>query len=91
MARINFPAEWFPADRCDVMEDGNGRLAFAPSTHGTYAVYPLGKASKQRAVTIPGPFKAAIPFGTTDVELSKDGEMYILDLNALGAHQEAAE
>lgn len=69
--------------RATVYSDGNGKLAFSFGDQGDFAVFRPSKSAKSHAVTIPATHNSRIPFGTTDVTLTQDGDMWVLDLNSL--------
>lgn len=68
--------------RCDIYNDGT-RLAFAMGIRGQYAVIETGPNSKARKVTIPAQFAENVPYGTTDVSYTTDGDMIVVDLAQL--------
>ena len=83
VASAIFPDGWAHGPRCDVYSDGNGRLAFKFGERGEYKVGTSGPKSRAKLVTIPSQFRARIPYGTTDVMMTSEGGMYVLDLNAI--------
>lgn len=92
LALLVLPGGFITCERVDVYSDGN-RLAFSPSPTGSYTAKKKG-GGHQRRISIPSPFHKRIPFGTTDVELDRDGEMLVLDLDQpalAGATAHAAE
>lgn len=70
----------FP-NRADLYSDGNGKLAFALGDEGAASVRMSGRTAR---ITIPAQFADRIPYGTKDVSLVRDGDMFVLNLNALG-------
>lgn len=92
LAYLALPGGFITGNRADIYSDGN-RLAFLPSPTGSYVVRSGGRG-RQDLIAIPSPFYKLIPFGTTDVELDRDGEMLVLDLDQpalAGATAHAAE
>jgi len=71
------------AKRADIFSDGNGRLAFSFATDGGYSVITPAKSSLCSHITIPAKFADRIPFGVTDVVLTRDGDLLVLDLAQL--------
>lgn len=70
-------------DRASFYSDGNGKLAVAFGDSGDFSV--MRNKSGTARITIPRQYAHKIPFGTTDVFLSADGDMLVLDLSAIGA------
>jgi hypothetical protein len=82
--RILWPAVMVTAKRVRVASDGGGRLAFTFTDDGEYAVwFPAGSGA--RMSTVPAEFRHHIPVGTTDVNMSRAGDAWVLDLNELPA------
>ena len=82
-ASLILPGDMVHADHATIYCDGNGKLAFAIGDRGEYKVKARG-TSRTRCVTIPNTYADRIPYGTTDVSLSRDGDMLVLDLNQIG-------
>lgn len=79
-AHLFLPVEMVTADRVDLYSDGAGRLAFHMHDNGARAVFQAAKEKKRRRITIPKPHSEALPFGTHVCELTRDGDMLVLDL-----------
>lgn len=79
------PRDYVTGKRATFYSDGNGKLAVQMADEGDYMVFSGGKGSLQMRVTIPAEYRDRIPFGTTDVTLTRDGDMWVLDLNSIGA------
>lgn len=84
-AFLIIPEGMAPGPRASVYHDGD-RLAFAFGQRGDYKVGAAG-AGKAFKVTIPSQFADRIPYGTTDVTPTRDGDMLVLDLSAIGQAQ----
>lgn len=91
-ATLVFPEGWVTSEKCDIYSDGSGRLAYRPCKAGAYKVRKNYKAgSRASFVTIPSEFIDRIPYGTTDVTLTSEGGMFVLDLNSIRKLSVAAE
>ena len=82
--RIFWPAGMATAKRVRVASDGNGRLAFTFTANGEYAVWSAAGAVSMVS-SIPPEFRHRIPVGTTDVNMTREGDAWVLDLNELPA------
>lgn len=84
-AALIVPAGMIDADanRAEIFHDGGNRLAFRFGDTGEFAVWHWGNGARSLKVHIPAGFADAIPAGTTDVAVHKDGGFYVLDLGQL--------
>lgn len=70
------------ATHADIFSDGNGRIAVRFSKVGARKMSPSSNRSKTRRLYLPvGKF----PKGTTPVELTRDDDLWVLDLKSIGA------
>lgn len=83
VAFLSLPVEYVAGPRADILSDGNGSLAFRLSDRGAFSVYRPNACSTISRVAIPASWAPRIPFGTTDVHLERDGDLLVLDLNAI--------
>lgn len=65
--------------RASIYSDGNGKLAFRISDKGDFSAFK-GKNQRVAQVSIPARMASRIPFGTHDAEVTRDGDMLVLDL-----------
>ena len=80
-AALLVPAVHAVSPRADIFSDGNGRLAFSFTPHGTYAVSGAGTSpGGARRITIPADYAERVPYGTTEAQIVEDGGMLVLDL-----------
>jgi hypothetical protein len=82
-ATLILPKSYVNGPRANVYSDGNGKLAFALGEKGEFAVWTNGGKTSTSKVTIPTRFADRIPYGVTDVSLTIDGDMLVLDLSQL--------
>lgn len=66
------------------------RLGYVPSSSDDFKVRRKSERSASE-VTIPKAVADAIPYGTTDAEVTYDGDMMVLDLNQFRRMATAAE
>jgi hypothetical protein len=71
-------------ERANVYSDGNGKLAFHFAGDGVFKVTKGSSAATSCRVSIPKDYAERIPFGVNDVSLTRDGDMYVLDLTQIG-------
>lgn len=57
----------------------DGKIGFAPSGEG-YSLCKYSKNSTSLRVCIPTSVQKPFPIGTTDIEVTRDGDMYVIDL-----------
>ena len=81
-AKLILPRSYVAGSRVDIYVDGD-RLAFAFGDEGAYKLWSAMAGSVCSNVSIPAGFSSRIPFGTTDVELEREGDMLVLDLASL--------
>lgn len=84
-ASLILPQQYVTGDKATFYSDGNGKLAVHIDARGDYSLHTANAGSKTLKVTIPSRYRERIPYGTTDVDLSMDGDMWVLDLNSIGA------
>ena len=65
--------------RVSIYSDGNGKIAFLDTPNGEYKVTASTKAAKHRQVNIPAEFVPMIPYGTTDIDVTEEGGMIVVD------------
>lgn len=82
-SKLCVPSGTTPFSSVNIYSDGNGRLAFHFCDGGEYAVFKSNKTSLQQMIQIPAEFVGRLPFGTTDVTLTREGDFYVLDLNQI--------
>lgn len=82
-ATLIVPGDMVSAERANIYSDGNGKLAFHMCEGGAFKVSMTSPAAKTRKIAIPADKASRIPFGTTDVQMTRDGDMWVLDLNAI--------
>lgn len=82
-ASLVLPEGMVDATRADIFSDGNGRLGFTFGHEGAYAARRANQSSRALRVSIPVKFAERIPMGTTDVVLTNDGPVTVLDLSVL--------
>jgi len=82
-ARLVLPAEYVTAGRADIYSDGNGKLGFRLHDAGEFALTTANKTSQMRVVSLPVALSEGLPYGTTDVTLTYDGDMLVLDKSLL--------
>ena len=80
-AALIMPAGFVTAKRADIYSDGNGKTAYAFNDGGEYAVYATTRGSKCVKVVIHSSLTDRIPYGTTDAVLTRDGDMWVLDVS----------
>lgn len=80
-AHLVLPAGYTDAKAADVFSDGNGKLGFTFSNDGDYSIHKPSKSATTSRLGIPTRFKDRIPLGTTDVVLTADGVVTVLDLS----------
>ena len=86
-AHFALPAQAKALGRCSIYQNGS-RLGFRFAKEGEYKATLNGKTT---LVRIPAQFVAGIPFGTTEVSVSLDGGMFVIDLDAIARPALAAE
>lgn len=83
-ALLVLPHEMITGPRADVFSDGD-RLGFKLGETGDYPVQTNNPRAATRALRIPGKFAALVPVGTTEIALSHEDGMLVLNLAALAA------
>lgn len=83
-AMLIMPAGFVTAKRADIYSDGNGKTAYAFNDGGEYAVYAPTRGSNCVKVVIHPSLTDRIPYGTTDAVLTRDGDMWVLDVSQFG-------
>ena len=73
------PQNAITTQKVDIFESGT-RLAFKPTENGEFSVFHTPKGAKSKRVTIPRHLKAHFPIGTTNAEMTRDGDMWVLDM-----------
>ena len=86
-AYFALPAQAKAMGRCSVYQNGS-RLGFRFAKEGEYKAKLDGRTT---LVCIPAQFVAGIPFGTTEVSVSLDGGMFVIDLDTIARPALAAE
>lgn len=86
-AKVILPPNYVFGERADVYSDGNGKLAFSMGERGAYVVAKSNNSRLARTIIIPSGYAHLIPYGTMDCELTRDGDMWVLDTSTLGADQ----
>lgn len=66
-----------------------GKIGFQRAKSG-FAVFLNGKSTTTYRVAMPSETRDFFPTGTTDIEVTRDGDMYVIDLSQFPA-QEAAQ
>ncbi len=84
-ASLVIPADAVSGPRANIYSDGNGKLAFHMGESGSFAVSITGPKARSRKIAIPSTHAHRIPFGTTEVSMQREGDMWVLDLSALPA------
>ena len=82
-AVLVLPDQMATAERCDIYENGHRFLAFQQHDDGFFSVISASSGGKVKHVTVPAKYAHRIPYGTTDVTLTRDGDMLVLDLDQL--------
>ena len=84
-ASIIIPEGEATLSRASVYSDGNGKLGLRLHNKGDRVVYKSGGASAAASrVSIPASLAHLIPFGTRDVEVSREDGMIVIDTAKLG-------
>lgn len=83
-ALLVLPREMVTGPRADVFSDGD-RLGFKLGTEGDYPVQHHSPKAATRVLRIPGKFAARLPVGTTDIAMTHEDGMLVLDLATLSA------
>lgn len=81
-ALLVLPCEMITGPRADVFSDGD-RLGFRLGAEGDYPVQTPNPRAATRALRIPGKFAARLPVGTTDIAVTHEDGMIVLDLATL--------
>ena len=80
-----------PTRNVSIMYHGRSALAYRFHAAGQFRARDGGK-QKSVMVVIPAGFVPRIPFGTTECTVTRDGDLYVLDLSQFdGVAQESAE
>ncbi len=80
-ACLVMPPHLVSAAQVNIYSDGNGKLAYSFDDRGEYKVRLLSSASKSVRLSVPYNLSDRIPYGTTDAVLTRDGDMWVLDLS----------
>lgn len=83
-ALLVLPQEVITGPRADVFSDGD-RLGFRLGQDGDYPVQTPNAPAATRVLRIPGKFATRVPVGTTDISLTQEDGMLVLDLAAIAA------
>lgn len=83
-ALLVLPQEMITGPRADVFSDGD-RIGFRLGAEGDYPVQTPSRKAATRVLRIPGKFAARVPVGTTDIAVTHEDGMLVLDLSALAA------
>lgn len=85
IAYLVIPAKYHAGAAASIYTDGNGKLAFEFGETGEYVVRKPSGAASISLTVIPSEFAEHIPFGTTEANVVRDGDMLILDLKQFAA------
>ena len=80
-ACLVMPSHLVSAARANIYSDGNGKLAYSFDDRGEYNVHLSSRNSKSFRLSVPYNLYDRIPYGTTDAVLTRDGDMWVLDLS----------
>jgi hypothetical protein len=82
--QLSLPEALVPHMAVDVFCDEAGRIGFKFHNRGKRKVWRPSRWTKQLRCSLPRSFAGTIPLGTTDVELTDEDGMLVLDLSAVG-------
>lgn len=80
-AYLVMPSHLVSAARANIYSDGNGKLAYSFDDRGEYKVNLFSRNSKSVKLSVPYNLSDRIPYGTTDAVLTRDSDMWVLDLS----------